>query len=48
MRKVSAFQRNDCPLCSGMGVRFAPEQVSVLNRNTCPLYSGIGVRIKTE
>jgi hypothetical protein len=27
---VSAFSRNPCPLWSGIGVRFAQEQVSAL------------------
>jgi hypothetical protein len=29
---VSAFSRNPCPLWSGIGVRFAQEQVSALHK----------------
>jgi len=48
MRKVSAFIRNGCPLCSGLPVRFKSECLSALNRNACPLSPGLTVRFTPE
>jgi len=38
---ASAFPKNACPFCSGIGVRFQQESVSVFNRNECPFCARI-------
>src|SRR5437868_11350593 len=38
--KLSSLERNQCPVCAGMGVQFAVESVSSLAWNGCPGWRG--------
>ncbi|WP_460056037.1 hypothetical protein, partial [Spirochaeta dissipatitropha] len=39
--QVSGFQRNHCPVSSGITVRFPAESLSAFLRNGCPFWTGV-------